>query len=87
MSHFDLLGGEQPLRRVIDLFVERVFADVMIGFIFAGKNKKRIREMEYQLAAEQLGVGERRVRARAGDDLAPRQPPRLAEGRPDAREV
>ena len=55
MSHFDMIGGEQPLRRVIDLFVERVFADVMIGFIFAGKNKKRIREMEYQLAAEQLG--------------------------------
>ena len=40
---------------MIDLFVDRVFADVMIGFIFAGKNRERIREMEYQLAAEQLG--------------------------------
>ena len=55
MSHFDALGGEEPLRRVIDMFVDRVFADVMIGFIFAGKNRARIREMEYQLAAEQLG--------------------------------
>ena len=55
MSHFETLGGEGPLRRVIDMFVDRVFADVMIGFIFAGKNRDRIREMEYQLAAEQLG--------------------------------
>ena len=55
MSHFEALGGEAALRRVIDLFVERVFSDVMIGFIFAGKSRDRLREMEYQLAAEQLG--------------------------------
>ena len=55
MSHFDELGGEEGLRRVIDMFVDRVFSDVMIGFIFSGKNRERIREMEYQLAAEQLG--------------------------------
>lgn len=55
MSHFESLGGEPALRRVIDIFVERVFSDVMIGFIFAGKNRERLREMEYQLAAEQLG--------------------------------
>ena len=46
------------------MFVDRVFADVMIGFIFAGKNRDRIREMEYQLAAEQLGGLHGRIRGR-----------------------
>ena len=55
MSHFEDLGGEVALRRVVDIFVDRVFSDVMIGFIFTGKNRGRLREMEYQLAAEQLG--------------------------------
>ena len=55
MSHFETLGGEEGLRAIVDRFVDRVFSDVMIGFIFRGKNEARIREMEYQLAAEQLG--------------------------------
>ena len=55
MSHFDTLGGEAGLRPIVDQFVDRVFGDVMIGFIFVGKNQERIREMEYQLAAEHLG--------------------------------
>jgi truncated hemoglobin YjbI len=55
MSLFDTLGGEVELRRVVGTFVDRVFSDVMIGFIFAGRDRARIKEMEYQLAAEQLG--------------------------------
>jgi hemoglobin len=56
-SHFDQLGGELRLREIIDTFIERVFADRMIGFFFRKTDKKRIKEMEYQLAAGFLGAG------------------------------
>jgi hemoglobin len=56
---FELLGGEAGVRRIIDDFIDRVFADRMIGFFFRRADKARIKEMEYQLAAEFLGAGTR----------------------------
>ena len=56
-SHFDQLGGELKLREIIDTFIDRVFADRMIGFFFRKADGKRIKEMEYQLAASFLGAG------------------------------
>jgi hemoglobin len=56
-SHFDQLGGELKLKEIVDTFIERVFADRMIGFFFRKVDKKRIKEMEYQLAASFLGAG------------------------------
>jgi hemoglobin len=56
-SHFDQLGGELRLREIIDTFIDRVFADRMIGFFFHKADKNRIKEMEYQLAASFLGAG------------------------------
>lgn len=54
-SDFDRLGGEAALRRIIEDFTARVFDDVMIGFLFEGKPKRRITEMEYRFAAAHLG--------------------------------
>jgi len=54
-SDFLRVGGEDGLRRLIVEFVERVFADPMIGFLFVGKPKARITELEYRFAAEHLG--------------------------------
>ena len=56
-SLFDQLGGEPPLRQIIDTFIDRVFTDRMIGFFFRNADKRRIKEMEYQLAASFLGAG------------------------------
>ena len=42
---------------VIDVFIDRVFSDRMIGSFFRTANKSRIKEMEYQLTAEFLGGG------------------------------
>ncbi|MEZ4270339.1 MAG: group 1 truncated hemoglobin [Myxococcota bacterium] len=56
MTPFERLGGETVLKRVIDDFVERIFADVMIGFFFRDASKARIKMFEYQLAAEFLGA-------------------------------
>jgi truncated hemoglobin YjbI len=55
-SLFEQLGGEVELRRIVDDFIERVFVDRMIGFFFRRADKARIKEMEFQLAAEFLGA-------------------------------
>lgn len=55
-SFFDQMGGEPVLRAVINDFIDRVFDDVMIGFFFRNASRERIKEMEYQLAAEMLGA-------------------------------
>jgi truncated hemoglobin YjbI len=54
-THFDELG-EARLRAIIDDFVGRVTSDVMIGFFFAKVDTARLRELEYQHAAEHLGA-------------------------------
>ncbi len=54
-SLFDRIGPER-LRAVIVEFYDRVFADVMIGFHFAGKDKQRLIDKEYELAARMLGA-------------------------------
>lgn len=54
---FCQLGGEAKLRQIIDVFIDRVFADRMIGFFFAKADRQRIKEMEYQHAAQFLGAG------------------------------
>ncbi|HEU5077016.1 MAG TPA: group 1 truncated hemoglobin [Polyangiaceae bacterium] len=53
---FDQLGGEPVLRAIIDRFVDRVVSDTMIGFFFARVNKERLKQLEYEFAAEHLGA-------------------------------
>ncbi len=55
-SLFDKLGGESRLRAIIGSFIDRVFADRMIGFFFRNADRRRIKEFEYQLAANFLGA-------------------------------
>ena len=47
--------GRAPLRAVIADFYDRVFPDVMIGFMFCGKDKGHLIEREYELVAALLG--------------------------------
>lgn len=53
---FEQIGGEGVLRRIISDFIDRVFADRMIGFFFRNADRDRIKELEYQLAAAFLGA-------------------------------
>jgi hemoglobin len=48
--------GEAKLRAVLADFYDRVFADVMIGFMFAGKDRAHLVEREYELTARMLGA-------------------------------
>ncbi len=55
---FDRIGGD-ALRAVIRDFYDRLFADVMIGYMFAGRNKERFIAKEWELVAALLGGGVR----------------------------
>jgi hemoglobin len=55
MAFFDLLG-EERLRAILRDFYDRVFDDVMIGFMFKGADKARLIDKEYELAARALGA-------------------------------
>ena len=55
-SAYERIGGEPALRAIIDDFVDRMFDDVMIGFFFRDASRERIKEMEFQHAAEHLGA-------------------------------
>jgi len=55
MVDIQAMGGEVGLRRVIEAFYDRVFADVMIGFMFRGRDKQRLVELETQLTTRVMG--------------------------------
>ena len=54
MNVFDNIGAEK-LRAVISDFYDRLFGDVMIGFLFRGKNKQHLIDREYEFTAGFLG--------------------------------
>jgi hemoglobin len=55
MKPFDKIG-EAKLRAVLADFYDRVFADVMIGFMFQGKDKRHLIDREYEMTARMLGA-------------------------------
>jgi hemoglobin len=55
-SLFEKLGGEPALRRIIDRFVDRLFDDVMIGYLFRRADRERVKQKEFEHAAEHLGA-------------------------------
>jgi len=52
---FDKIGPD-ALRAVITDFYARIFPDVMIGFMFEGKNRQHLIDREYELVAALLGA-------------------------------
>ena len=56
-SLFERLGGEERLRAIIDVFVDRVMKDTMIGFFFRKVDASALKRLEYEFAAAHLGAG------------------------------
>ena len=56
MTLFEQIGATK-LRAVVTAFYARVFGDVMIGFMFEGKDRQRLIDKEYELVAALLGAG------------------------------
>ncbi len=55
MTDYERVGGADGLERIVDAFVDRVFADFIIGFWFAGRDRARIKRHEVEHAARHLG--------------------------------
>jgi hemoglobin len=47
--------GEATLREVVTDFYSRIFGDVMIGFLFEGKDRQHLIDREYEFTASFLG--------------------------------
>jgi hemoglobin len=55
MSLYDDMGGEAALRAVLRTLYDRLFADVMVGFLFAGRDKEQLIEHQVWFTARFLG--------------------------------
>jgi hemoglobin len=55
VSFYDDMGGEPALRAVLRTLYDRLFDDVMVGFLFAGKDKERLIEHQLWFTARFLG--------------------------------
>lgn len=55
-SLYDTLGGEPAVRGIINTFVDRMVADIMIGFFFAKVDIVRLKQLEFEHAAAFLGA-------------------------------
>jgi hemoglobin len=58
-SLFQLAGGEEPLRAVIEDFYDHVFDDVMIGFFFLGSEKSELVRLELEFVMRFLGADQK----------------------------
>ena len=55
MTDYETIGGNPALERIVSVFIDRVFADPIIGFFFTGKDRDRILRHEIAFAARHLG--------------------------------
>ncbi|HEY3255837.1 MAG TPA: group 1 truncated hemoglobin [Polyangiaceae bacterium] len=53
---FERLGGEAVLRAIIARFVDRLFDDLMVGYLFRAADRERVKAKEYEFAARHLGA-------------------------------
>jgi hemoglobin len=56
MTLYEQLGGAAVLQTILEDFYRRVFADVMIGYLFAGQAPERLVRLESQFTARMLGA-------------------------------
>jgi hemoglobin len=54
-SDFETLGGREGVQRLIDLFIDRVASDFIIGFFFERVDLNRVKKMEASMACVHLG--------------------------------
>ncbi|HEY6463312.1 MAG TPA: group 1 truncated hemoglobin [Polyangiaceae bacterium] len=55
MTAFDDIGGEGPVRAVLQELYDRLFEDPIVGFLFEGKDKARIVEQQVAFTSAFLG--------------------------------
>jgi truncated hemoglobin YjbI len=55
MALYDDMGGEPAVRAVLRTLYDRLFADLLVGFLFAGKDKEQLIEHQLWFTARFLG--------------------------------
>lgn len=55
-SLFDAVGGRTVLSAIIERFVDRLFDDIMIGYLFRAAQREHVKAKEYEFAARHLGA-------------------------------
>jgi hemoglobin len=55
VTDYERLGGADGVARIMERFVDRVFSDFIIGFLFEGRDRDRILRHEIELATAHLG--------------------------------
>jgi hemoglobin len=55
MTPYEAIGGEAPVRAVVQALYDRLFADPMVGFLFEGKDKGHIVEQQVAFTCRFLG--------------------------------
>jgi hemoglobin len=58
-SLYETVGGEPRVRAILEALYERIFADPMIGFLFAGKDRRHIVEQQVAFTCRFLGGPQR----------------------------
>ncbi len=56
---YEAIGGETKVREVLEALYDRLFHDPMVGFLFEGKDKRRIVEQQTALSCRFLGGPQR----------------------------
>lgn len=54
-SDYERLGGEVGLVELVGAFVDRVWDDFIIGFLFEGRDRDALKRREYEFASGHLG--------------------------------
>jgi hemoglobin len=54
-SLYEAIGGEARVRAVIQDLYDRLFADAMVGFLFAGKDKQHLVDQQVAFTCRFLG--------------------------------
>lgn len=55
MKLYEDLGGLEKLKQIVDEFVDKLFDDFMVGYLFRKSDKIRVKEKEFELIASVLG--------------------------------
>ena len=55
MSLYDDIGGDDGIRAVLKTLYDQLFEDLMVGFLFAGKDKAHLIEQQLRFTARFLG--------------------------------
>jgi hemoglobin len=59
MSAYEAIGGEAPVRAVLQALYDALFVDPIVGFLFEGKDKDRIVHEQLALTCAFLGGPQR----------------------------